>query len=99
MILKERLDRLKKCIALELGAEIDKLKFSMENGAIMIEPSNRFEKNLTDTWMKDYIIDWNWVGQRSSERKALRDDILEADAIVNFDKYYASKKGIKKFNL
>jgi hypothetical protein len=100
MKIVDLLVKIKRCVDLELEVNLDIVKFSLENGVIAFEISNQIEKDLRDTWMKDYLVDWNWIGENSSTSKVFfSEKIIEAEAIVNFDQYYASKKGIKKFNL
>ena len=101
MKLIERLDKLEKVLDLETGYG-EFVTISMIKGFINVEGERSiFIDLLKDTWINDYLLDEN-IDKKMLELNGsliLHESILFSVPIENFDDYFKSKKGIKKFKL
>ncbi len=101
MKLKERLIKLRRCIELETSDNLEYSKYEinveMSKGFVRIETKWPIKSNLRNTWLNDFIVE-NYTN--AVEDKILfKESILYVDAINEFDRYYSSKKSMKKFKL
>jgi len=93
MKLVTKLERLKACISLDLNLDDSDMSITLLKGIVLIDRPTIIKNEMENFWYKKYIL------EKGLDGIALKDKILEADAIKNFETYYKSKKGIKKFNL
>jgi len=103
MILVERLENITKAIDLEIEYKYEG-SYSIIKGFVSLDGNGKsrlFDKELKSTWLNEYLvddsIDRSELGLNSCA--VFHESILFSDPIENFDVYFKSKTGIKKFNL